>query len=433
MKDTPKVSILLFCYNQEKYIEQSLLSCLEQDYTNLKIVISDDASTDDTFKIIKRTIEKYSGSHEIITNRNTNNLGIGPHFAHLMDNFADGNLVVMCGGDDISKSNRVSRITEEWLKNGKPSFVAHSLEEINENGITFEDFRTIQYRLQDNSIHSNNMYSLLEYLKFHQPIPFIGAAVAYKVDTYNKFKTPRTFPDYEDHLMYFRSLLSDGIHYFDDILVKYRKHEDSHTALSIKPFYDDNNSMLFKYFSKNNRIDDKYINSYTSHKISVQQWIDYSLAIHNNHQADYQLISNLWENIVRRHESLLQNKKLIEKIFINLRKNIFFKNILKTRSIEYIKPFNTVIFGTSYTAVNVMSKIPPCFNIKLACNSDSSLKGSKFNGLKIIDLKELKKSLDNIDCIIIASHKFYQIKHLLMSETNISANKIIRLPVSILI
>ncbi|KJF78562.1 hypothetical protein UA45_05225 [Morganella morganii] len=46
------VSFVLISYNQEKYIEDALLSVLEQDYSNLEIIVSDDGSTDNTKNII---------------------------------------------------------------------------------------------------------------------------------------------------------------------------------------------------------------------------------------------------------------------------------------------------------------------------------------------------------------------------------------------
>ena len=49
----PKVSVLIPCYNQEEVIEQTVLSALTQDYDNLEVVVSDDASLDRTPQILR--------------------------------------------------------------------------------------------------------------------------------------------------------------------------------------------------------------------------------------------------------------------------------------------------------------------------------------------------------------------------------------------
>lgn len=413
--ELPSIAIAFFCYNQEKYIEESLQSCLNQDYKKLTIIISDDCSTDKTYEKIEHITNSYTGPHVVKINRNKKNLGIGKHFAYVMDNLIDAEFVVMCAGDDISKKNRVTRVVEEWVSNGKPSLVAHNLIEIDENGEKIEGLRTIQYKLQDYSIYTNNHYSILEHLKYHQPIPFLGAAVAYKKNTYDKFGSSKTYLDYEDHLMYFRALLDGGIHYFNERLVKYRRHRNSYMAKTVKPFHDKPNSLLSCYFDKDSVIKEDFRDCYNSHKISVQQWIDYTFAIKNyNYQVDYQLIENLWNNIQLRHKHLIKNKN---------------EKLKKEIEINYIKPLNTVIFGTSQAAINLMYNTVTGFKIIAACNNiDKSLSGKSINGVKILNFSDLNKITNKVDCILVASNKFHQIKNAILKETKISEHRIVRIP-----
>tara|TARA_Y100001970_G_C14235567_1_gene861578 strand:- start:1539 stop:2546 length:1008 start_codon:yes stop_codon:yes gene_type:complete len=49
----PKVSIIILSYNQADFIKEAINSVLNQTYTNLEIIISDNGSTDGTKKIIK--------------------------------------------------------------------------------------------------------------------------------------------------------------------------------------------------------------------------------------------------------------------------------------------------------------------------------------------------------------------------------------------
>ncbi len=49
----PLVSILICTYNAASTIEETLLSCLEQSYSNIEILIHDDQSNDNTLEIIQ--------------------------------------------------------------------------------------------------------------------------------------------------------------------------------------------------------------------------------------------------------------------------------------------------------------------------------------------------------------------------------------------
>ncbi len=56
--NTPLVSIGVPVYNGEKLLAKALSALLEQDYTNLEIIISNNGSTDDTAKICKEVAKK---------------------------------------------------------------------------------------------------------------------------------------------------------------------------------------------------------------------------------------------------------------------------------------------------------------------------------------------------------------------------------------
>lgn len=49
----PKVSILIPCYNAEKWVRQAIQSALDQTYENKEVIVVDDGSTDRSLEIIK--------------------------------------------------------------------------------------------------------------------------------------------------------------------------------------------------------------------------------------------------------------------------------------------------------------------------------------------------------------------------------------------
>jgi glycosyltransferase involved in cell wall biosynthesis len=75
----PLVSILMNCYNGEKYVEKSIESILKQTYDNFEIVFWDNNSTDKTAEIVKKfndsRIKYYKGTENVVLGE-ARNLGI---------------------------------------------------------------------------------------------------------------------------------------------------------------------------------------------------------------------------------------------------------------------------------------------------------------------------------------------------------------------
>ena len=103
------VSFYILAYNHEAYIADAIRGALNQTYSPLEIIISDDCSTDRTWAIIQDCIAEYQGPHTIVTRRNDANLGISAHINALWK-ACRGDWIVASAGDDVSLPDRVQRI-----------------------------------------------------------------------------------------------------------------------------------------------------------------------------------------------------------------------------------------------------------------------------------------------------------------------------------
>lgn len=103
------ISIVIPVYNGEKYLEECLKSCLEQDF-NLpyEIIVVDDGSTDNTLRILdsyKELLNIYYKPHSNIAD--TLNIGIGA---------AQGKYIVRMDADDIMYPNRL-KVQYDYMEN----------------------------------------------------------------------------------------------------------------------------------------------------------------------------------------------------------------------------------------------------------------------------------------------------------------------------
>ena len=98
-RSTPLVSILIAAFNSEQYVLQTIDSCLDQEFDNYEIVISDDNSTDNTWKIIEQV-----NSDKITKYRQQKNLGEYPNRNFLIEK-ARGEYVIFIDGEDLLYTN----------------------------------------------------------------------------------------------------------------------------------------------------------------------------------------------------------------------------------------------------------------------------------------------------------------------------------------
>ena len=208
----PLVSLLLIAYRQASTVGTAVEAALAQTYSPLEIVISDDASDDDTWASIQAAVQGYSGPHRIILNRNAHNLGIGAHLSHLVE-LSRGELLFVAAGDDASLPHRCERVVQAWVAaQRKPDVIASALIDTDASG---QGHSTIQP--SDLSRYRNAADWLAN------PPFVVGAAQAWTRRLFDKFGPLPQGVVAEDLIMVFRAIVSGGAITLDEPLVRYRR------------------------------------------------------------------------------------------------------------------------------------------------------------------------------------------------------------------
>lgn len=104
------ISIALCTYNGEQFLRQQIDSLLIQTYSNLEIVVVDDASEDNTKFILEQYALQDKRLRFII---NENNIGFNKNFEKAIG-LCTAQFIAICDQDDIWEANKIECIMNEW-------------------------------------------------------------------------------------------------------------------------------------------------------------------------------------------------------------------------------------------------------------------------------------------------------------------------------
>ena len=213
-------TFFLITYNQERYVREAIEGAFSQTYSPLEIVISDDCSTDGTFRIIEEMCDKYDGQHKVVLNRNRENLGLIGHINRITS-LSSGELIIYAAGDDISLPERTGKLVERYLSSGgKASLIHSSVYLIDNNG------KRVGMRLPPVISGALDIRGMAV-----SSALIIGATSAFNRNIEEIFGSITYSKCIEDLVLGFRSALIGGLECIDEPLILYR-HESGITARS---------------------------------------------------------------------------------------------------------------------------------------------------------------------------------------------------------
>jgi len=147
MKDNqPLVTVIIASYNHGPYIEQSILSVLNQTYPNIELLVVDDGSSDDSVERIRRLQNEYMFDFQVQQNQGLTRTLNGAIAR------SKGSLIAPFGSDDVMLPDRIA--TQVDYMDGKPEvgICAGNIELIDAEGELFPEKhqrRDVPFRRMD--------------------------------------------------------------------------------------------------------------------------------------------------------------------------------------------------------------------------------------------------------------------------------------------
>lgn len=113
--ETPLVTVICLCYNQERFVAEAIDSVRNQTYKNLELIVVDDASTDNSVNVIKATLGADSGIRFIALSENLGNCrAFNRGLAE-----AKGSFIIDLAADDVLLPNRIATGVRTLLERGE--------------------------------------------------------------------------------------------------------------------------------------------------------------------------------------------------------------------------------------------------------------------------------------------------------------------------
>lgn len=209
------VSIVTPLYNSEKYIEETILSVLDQTYNNWEMLIIDDCSTDNGPNIVKKYTEQ---DERIKYLKLEENSGAAVSRNKAIE-LAEGEYIAFLDSDDLWKSNKLEKQLK-FMKDNNCIFCCTAYEQID------EESKSLQKIVKPVEKCSYNRLLL--------DCPVGNSTVMYNVEKMGKFEIPNIRKRNDDALWLQMLKKEKYIYGMNEVLMKYRIRKNSISSNKLK-------------------------------------------------------------------------------------------------------------------------------------------------------------------------------------------------------
>ena len=212
MDKSALVSFIIAAYNEEEHIVECIESCLNQTHSNTEVCVTDDGSTDATWRVLE---QHYSANTKVKLRRFDCNRGKVAAF-NISYAAASGDYIAIIGADDINYPYRVEKQLE-YLK--QYDLVCSDLDQVANNNSAIVTGRLVRKAFGTDCQRQIHFDELLTQPKVFGPTILLKRQLADKI-----FPLPETLP-HEDWYIPLLSAYYGRVYFIDEPLVRYRSHK----------------------------------------------------------------------------------------------------------------------------------------------------------------------------------------------------------------
>lgn len=238
----PKISIITPSFNQAQYLEETILSVLNQNYPNIEYIIIDGGSTDGSVEIIKKYERhlSYWCSEKDLGQTDAINKGI---------QIAKGEIINWLNSDDYYEPQALHHIAAAFLRHpaaqvisGKGRIFEHA------SGIT-------RHHSRGADIYESNLNKSIGWARMDQPETFFKTSILKSLLPLNI-----TLQYMMDRELWIKYLLHYGLCFVyptDAVLVNFRLHPESKTVKHMAEFNTERDSIFFSLAEQTGLVKEK--------------------------------------------------------------------------------------------------------------------------------------------------------------------------------
>ncbi|OUP49752.1 glycosyltransferase [Lachnoclostridium sp. An181] len=214
------ISVVLCCYNGEKYIEEQMESLKNQTRQPDEVLIFDDCSTDKTVEIIK----KYIAANQLKTwsiTVNENNKGWKTNFIDGLKK-AKGEIIFPCDQDDIWYLDKIEKMAGILENNENILLLAGNYEAFYEG----DNYQKVDRVFKKNIQNDENIYKM-EANEKGVYILSPGCVMGIRKELLD-ISLKYMFPEYpHDALLWRNAMFLDGLYRYDRNVIRFRRHGEN--------------------------------------------------------------------------------------------------------------------------------------------------------------------------------------------------------------